>query len=67
MANHLREAHLHETIDERKKQIKDIDRDLKNRVPGFHRENMAEQIRARSMLLEDLEDLRKIAAERTDK
>ncbi len=64
MARHLREAHLRETIQQREQQIRGIDRDLQNMVPGFHRLEIEELRRKRALLHKDLEDLQRTAQER---
>jgi hypothetical protein len=66
MAKHLREAHLQETINERRQEIKDLDRKLKALVSGFHSSRIAELRRMRNVLLADPEDLQSIAEERLD-
>ncbi len=66
MAKHLREVHLQETIQKRRQEIRDIDRDLKKLAPGFHRIKIEELTRGRNILLNDLLDLQRIAEERLD-
>ncbi len=64
MARHLRKAHLYETVERRREDIKDINRDLQKMVPGFHRLQIEELQRKRALLQKDLEDLQRTAQER---